>query len=243
MSEKPLGERNYEQFADRYAKYAKVKPHNALYERPATLSLLPELRGLRVLDAGCGPGLYATELLERGAEVVAFDVTPTMVELTRQRVGERATVHRADLEKPLAFADDASFDVVVCPLALDYVEDWLPTFREFHRVLRPGGTFVYSHSHPMSDYLLVRAKYLPDSRYTQRERFSSAWKGFGTPHPTVEAFRRPLSDMLNPLADAGFALDHLLEPQPTEALRDANPELYELLSREPCFVCIRARKP
>ena len=243
MSDKPLGERNYEQFADRYAKYAKVKPHNALYERPATLSLLPDVAGKRVLDAGCGPGHYSEALLERGAEVVAFDVTPAMVQLTRQRLQDRATVHVADLEAPLAFAEDASFDVVLCPLALDYVERWGPTFAEFFRVLHPGGLLVYSHGHPMSDYLLVRTKYLPDSRYPDRERFSSDWGGFGNPKPTIESFRRPLADMLNPLASAGFVLEQLLEPRPTEAVREVNPALFEALDREPCFLCVRARKP
>ncbi len=243
MSEKPLGERNYEQFADRYAKYAKTKPHNALYERPATLSLLPDVQGRRVLDAGCGPGHYAEALLERGAEVVAVDVTPAMVELTRQRVGSRATVHVADLEQPLGFADEASFDLVVSPLTFDYLDDWLPVLKEFFRVLRPGGHLVYSHGHPMSDYHLVKAKHDPDSNYFARERFSSRWGGFGNPKPLVEGFRRPLGDMLNPLAEAGFILEALLEPQPSDAVREANPKLYQVLSREPCFLCIRARKP
>ncbi|MEM6996219.1 MAG: class I SAM-dependent methyltransferase, partial [Myxococcota bacterium] len=209
MDEKPLGRRNYEQFARRYAKYAKHKPHNAAYERPATLSLLPELAGRRVLDAGCGPGLYADELLARGAEVVAADVTPEMIDLARERIGDRATLHVADLSQPLTFAADEEFDVVVSPLMLDYIEDWQPVFAEFFRVLRPGGLLVYSHGHPMSDYLLVRRKHDPDSRYFACERFASQWGGFGTPRPTVEGFRRPLGQMLNPLAASGFVLERL----------------------------------
>ncbi len=66
-----------------------------------------------MLDAGCGPGLYAEELLARGAEVVGVDVTPATVDLARQRVGTRATNHRGDLAEPLEFAADESFDLVV----------------------------------------------------------------------------------------------------------------------------------
>ncbi|MBV8887170.1 MAG: hypothetical protein JO235_24685 [Chroococcidiopsidaceae cyanobacterium CP_BM_RX_35] len=51
-SQKSLGEQNYEQFAERYAAGVETKAHNAYYERPATLSLLPEVQGLQVLDAG-----------------------------------------------------------------------------------------------------------------------------------------------------------------------------------------------
>ncbi len=126
---------------------------------------------------------------------------------------------------------------------LDYVEDWSAMFAEAFRVLRPGGRFVYSHGHPMSDYVLVKTKHDPDSRYRDCERFSSKWSGFGKPYPTVEGFRRPLDQMLNPLADCGFVLERVLEPRPTEELRRANPELYEVLDREPCFLCVRARKP
>jgi magnesium-protoporphyrin O-methyltransferase len=48
---------------------------------------LPEdLRGIRILDAGCGTGALAVELARRGAEVVAVDLSPTLVDLARQRV-------------------------------------------------------------------------------------------------------------------------------------------------------------
>ncbi len=243
MSEKPIGERNYEQFARRYAKYAEVKPHNALYERPATLSMLPDVKGKRVLDAGCGPGLYAEILVERGAEVVAADVTPAMVQIARERVGKGVEFHVADFAKPLTFADDTSFDLVLAPLMLDYIEDWDPVFREFFRVLRPGGTLVYSHAHPMSDYKLVQTKHNPSSRYPELERFRSDWGGFGNPRPTIETHRRPLQQMLNPLADAGFIMERILEPEPTKAMALVNPNLHATLTREPCFLCIRARKP
>ncbi len=107
---KPLGRRDYEGFARRYAERASTKPHNAYYERPATLSLLPDVAGRRVLDAGCGPGHYARELLAQGADVVAVDVTPEMVELAHAEVGDRAVVLEADLGQPLAFAADEDFD-------------------------------------------------------------------------------------------------------------------------------------
>ena len=240
---KPVGQRNYEQFARRYAALALTKPHNALYERPATLSLLPDVAGKRVLDAGCGPGICAEELLRRGADVLAVDVTPEMVELARDRVGSRARVLRADLERPLDFAADAEFDVVLCALMLDYVEDWGALFAEFHRVLVPGGTLVYSHGHPMSDYRVVRSECDPESRYFDLEPFALEWGGFGEPRPLVRSFRRPLAAMLNPLLDAGLVLDRVLEPLPVDECRRVAPEEYEQLMAEPCFLCVRARKP
>ena len=152
--EKPLGRRNYEQFASRYADAAPTKLANALYERPATLSLLPELAGLDVLDAGCGSGIYSEILARGGARVHAIDVTPEMIEIARSRLaGLDVDLRQADLARPLDWLPDRRFDLVLCPLALDYIADWHGVFAEFHRVARPGAYLVFSVGHPMNERL------------------------------------------------------------------------------------------
>ncbi|MGO4329155.1 class I SAM-dependent methyltransferase [Cupriavidus sp. 2TAF22] len=238
-SAKSLGQRNYEQFAARYAAAVPTKPHNALYERPATLSLLPDdMRGLRVLDAGCGPGLFSEILAGRGASVHAFDVTPEMVVLARQRTaGLDVDVRAGNLEQPLHWLADASFDVVVCPLVLDYIEDWGPVFAEFHRVARPGALLVFSAGHPIDAWRLWG-----DGNYFETEAFALPWKGFGEPDPVIDSYRRPLSGFLNPLTQTGWIFDTLLEPRPLDAMREVNPRLHAWLSRAPCFLCVRARR-
>jgi len=58
--------------------------------RATLLSWLPEdMKGLRLLDAGCGTGALAMEAAARGAEVVAVDISPTLVDLARERAAER----------------------------------------------------------------------------------------------------------------------------------------------------------
>ena len=74
---------------------------NAYYERPGTISLLGDVTGLRVLDAGCGPGALSKWLVDNGATVTAMDVSPEMVRLARQRMGDRARILTADLAEPL----------------------------------------------------------------------------------------------------------------------------------------------
>lgn len=241
--EKSLGERNYEQFADGYAAGQPTKPHNAYYEWPATRSLMPPLDGLHVLDAGCGPGYYAQWLLDGGASVMAVDVTPRFVEIASERLrnypAARWEVRRADLDAPLDFAADETFDAVLCPLVLDYIADWTPVFHEFYRVLKPGGTFVFSAGHPAADYFIHADD---GTDYFATHLFSFEWSGFGDVKPVVTSYRRPLAAFLNPLAAAGFVLDHLLEPLPTEAYRQADPESYARLMAHPSFLCVRARK-
>ena len=237
MNDKPVALDAYEILAEAYASVVDTKPHNAYYERPATLSLLPEVKGKRVLDAACGPGVYSEWLLSRGAEVVAVDASPKMVELARQRLGATSDVQQADLSKPLNFLDSSSFDIVLSPLTMEYIEDWHSTFAEFYRVLRPGGYFVLSVTHPFFDYV-----YFKSDNYFETELVGGEWKGFGSVRVHMPSFRRSLSATLNPLIEVGFSLERILEPKPTDEFKEADPKHYKELSREPCFLCIRARK-
>lgn len=221
----------YHSIADDYAAVVDSKPHNALYERPATLALLPPLAGLDVLDVGCGAGWYAERFVKQGAHVTAFDAAQRFVELTQARVGQRATVLLADLAEPLGFAADDSFDLVVCPLVLHYVEDWAAVFAEFRRVLRPGGVLVFSTHHPFMDWKLFET-----DDYFATELVVDEWK-IGT----VTFFRRPLTAMTAALASAGFVIEQIVEPQPTEAFRQADPADYEKLMKNPWFLVVRAR--
>ena len=96
---KPIALDAYETLAGSYTVLASSKPYNACYERPATLLLLGKIReGNRVLDAGCGPGIYAELLVGKGAGVVAFDASERMVWLSTERLGGKAEIFRAYLE-------------------------------------------------------------------------------------------------------------------------------------------------
>ena len=238
MIDPPVAQEAYNQLADDYAARIDSKAHNAFYDRPAVLSLLPDVTGKRVLDAGCGPGAYAEWLLDHGAQVVAVDANEKMLAHARERTGDRAEFHLANLNAPLDFLANASFDLVICPLVLDYIRDWTPLFREFHRLLRPGGVLVFSHGHPASEFF----HYYADGNYHEVEQVSWEWTGFGTV-VTMPSYRRPLAAVFNPLIDAGFVLDRVLEPRPIEAFREADREHYDQLMRQPGFLCIRAVKP
>jgi ubiquinone/menaquinone biosynthesis C-methylase UbiE len=92
----------------------------------------------RVLEVGCGWGELAEWIArETGAEVVAIDLSPRMIELASER-GIDASV--ADVQQ-LPFAD-ATFDLVVAAWMLYHVPDLDRGLAEIARVLRPGGTFV-----------------------------------------------------------------------------------------------------
>jgi SAM-dependent methyltransferase len=223
---------SYDAIAERYAAGVDASPQNAFYERPAVLSVLPPLEGRSVLDVGCGSGWYAEQLVQAGAKVTAFDLTHRFVELTRRRVGPGAEVLQADLAEPLDFASDSAFDLVICPLVLHYVRDWLPVLGEFRRVLRPGGILVFSTHHPFTDWQEFQRE-----DYFATELLTDEWSA-----GTVKFYRRPLSAMIEALSSAGFVVERLVEPQPTEEYRRQNPEWYDKLMRTPWFLVVRARR-
>ncbi len=232
----PIALEAYEQLAEAYDARVATKPHNAYYDRPAVLSLLPEVRGMKVLDAGCGPGVYSEILVEMGAEVVAVDVSPKMVAAAKKRLGERARIFQADLEQDIPGLEAETFDLIISPLVLNYIDDLYPIFERFYRLLKRGGLLVFSVGHPFFDFV-----YYKSENYFATEKVGTVWRGFGKP-VYVPAYRHSLSALINPLLDAGFSLERVLEPLPTEEFQQADPEEYEQLMRSPGFLCVRARK-
>lgn len=173
-----------------------TKAHNALYEQPATLSLLPPIEGEKVLDAGCGPGVYSEWLVEHGAEVVGIKLSPKMVRLAEERLRGQARIVLADLGKPPDFLESELFDLVVSSLVLDSVEDWASTFGEFFRVLKAPGHFVFSVGHPFDEFF----EHHPGGSYFDIEGVEYPFSSFGQPI-IVPYYRRPLGAMIDALVD------------------------------------------
>ena len=220
----------YEVFADEFVDHARDNLFNAHYDRPTCLALLGDVAGKSVLDAACGPGLYAEELVARGADVIGFDQSPRMVELAAQRVpAGRFRVH--DLAHPLDWLPDNSVDLVLFALALEYVDDRTRALAELRRVLRPDGALVLSRMHPTGDWLRHGGNYF-DVRVID-EVWSRGWQ--------VRYWLAPLERTCEELHDAGFLIERLVEPRPTARAAEIDRDDYERLMREPTgFLAIRA---
>ena len=225
----------YDRMGLSFQRHAAGSAANAHYDRPAVLAALGPAGGRRVLDAGCGPGLYLPDLLARGAEVTAFDASPVMVRLARRQAAGRARVDRAVLGQPLPYPDDA-FDLIVCALAIHYAGDRAAAFAEFCRVLRPGGAVVVSTQHPVMDWLRKGGSYFQATLETDIWRLPSG-------DQPVHFWREPLSALCTAATDAGFLIGKVIEPVPAQTMRDRYPEDYQKLSREPGFLILRLLKP
>ena len=196
---------HYDSFAETYSTENESSLINAYYERPAMIDLAGDVDGHRVLDAGCGSGPLSAALRARGAIVTGFDASPAMVELARQRLGEDAALHVADLSQPLPFAD-GEFDDVVASLVLHYLKDWTAPLAELRRVLEPGGRLILSVNHPIIYKLLdPSADYFAITQYSEEHTFDGQ-------DVVLTFWHRPLHAMTAAFTEAGFRLSVLSEP-------------------------------
>ena len=117
-------------------------------EEPIVRAAVGDVRGLTVLDLGCGTGRHALWLAAAGATVTAVDFSDGMLAEARKKPGAnlvRWVAH--DLHTPLPFAD-GTFDRVVSGLVLEHLHELDGFFAEARRVLKAGGRAVISAMHP-----------------------------------------------------------------------------------------------
>ncbi len=181
---------------DRWAAFYDSDPNPLVaVEGPFVERLLGGVRGLSVLDLGCGTGRHTARLAAAGATVTAVDFSPGMLERARRKAGPGATFLAHDLADPLPFPA-ASFDRVLCGLVLDHVANLGLAFAEMRRVCRPAGLVVVSAFHPAMMLRGVQARFRdPDTGEEIRPA----------------SYPHQISDYVLAAARAGFAFDHLSE--------------------------------
>jgi SAM-dependent methyltransferase len=231
-----------------------------LINTPAFLEMLPEVRGLRGLDVGCGEGYNTRQVAQRGAFMTALDISPVFIaqaedEERRSPQGIRYLLASGS-HIPLS---DASFDFVMSTMCLMDLPDYPGALREIQRVLRPGAFLQFSISHPC--HLLPEGDWLLDDRGHRIGRIVSdyfapddgaidEWIFGGAPRELtskmrkfrIPRFRRTLSGWLNPLLEQGFILDRVEEPCASTAVVHQHPKLAD--SRIVAyFLLVRCHKP
>jgi SAM-dependent methyltransferase len=223
----------YDAMARHYAAANETSAYNALYERPAVIDLAGEVSGRRVLDVGCGSAALSSWLVERGAQVVGFDLSPAMIDIARERELPNTSFHVADLAQPLIFLPDDAFDLAVASLVLHYIRDWVQPLRELRRVLAPNGCLVLSTHHPAKDIELSNS-----GNYFEIELVRDRWGCAGREFD-VNFWRRPLSAMFAAFTEAGFTVEVVREPMPVDACRTRFPDDWEELTTQPAFLFFR----
>ena len=163
-------------------------------DQEVTRSRLGKLHFDSILEIGCGTGKNTVFLAQIGQNVRAVDFSQGMIEKAKQKVqADNVRFAMMDITRPWEFAD-RSFDLIVCNLVLEHIENLAPIFREAARTLRPMGRFFVNELHPFRQYDGKKARF-----YRNEETIE------------VDAFVYHISDFFHAAIDNGLVLIDLNE--------------------------------
>jgi ubiquinone/menaquinone biosynthesis C-methylase UbiE len=112
-----------------------------------------------ILEIGCGTGKNTSFLARIGQSVQAVDFSQGMISRAREKVQEgNVRFSLMDITRPWQFADE-SFNLIVCNLVLEHIQDLAHVFSEAARTLRPGGHFFIDELHPFRQYEGTKARF------------------------------------------------------------------------------------
>lgn len=219
-----------------------------LIEVPYILELIGEVRGKKVLDAGCGGGFYSLWLSEKGAKVLGIDGSEEMIKIAKEKASRKM------LDTKFLIGDvtdlrieDGVFDLVLSTLVLMDLKELDKAVSELVRVTRNGGDIVISVQHPIltagdwereSGQKLFRKL---DDYFMERE-LEAVWKNERKERVPFKYYHRSLQAYTQPFLERGCVLTYLLEPHPHKVYKTLNPREYEDTKRIPHFIIFKFRK-
>jgi ubiquinone/menaquinone biosynthesis C-methylase UbiE len=241
--------RSWDAVAEDWVIHADENDYRNHFLMPLTLEMLADVRGIRILDVGCGEGGYTRELAARGATVVGVDGSPRLIAVAKRRAAEAG--HKIEYicanASSLEPVSTEAFDLALASMSLMDVEDYLGAADQVWRVLAPEGKLLMSITHPCfsaptSEWIRTESgelRYFAVDRYFER----SAWNSFLSSRFQRPVIRRhqPLEDFVRPLLRRGFVVRDFREPSATpEHLQKS--ERLRYLTRLPYFLFMSWQK-
>ena len=219
---------------------------NDLFEIPALLSMMPDLKWKRVLDLGCGYGEHCKMFVDRGAErVVGIDISKKMLEIAKTENSDPKIEYRNMPMENINTLNEP-FDVVVSSLALHYVEDFVGVAKSVYHLLDQGGIFLFSQEHPLVTCHSRGSRWTKDENGKKLHLNLSNYGISGERTTTwfvddLKIYHRTFSEIINTLTEVGFSIERMIEPLPSEALLEQYPEHRDLFHK-PDFLLLKVRK-
>jgi len=235
----------YEKMAKYYSdfRFEGKAVNNEYIEMPATLSLIGNVKGKKVLDLGCGPGIYAEILKKHGAEVHGLDLSEKMIEIAKKRVSnvdfKVGTVYKMPYK-------NSYFDVVVAAYVVHYFKDFDRALREIHRVLKKDGIFVFSTTNPIkesSHHLNGKPRNVRVFKdYFKEGKKETIWWN-GTKHEIkISYIHLTMETYIKKIIRNGFMLLDYKDAKPIKSARYVDKETYNLGLAIPLISVFKVKK-
>ncbi|MFA5131978.1 MAG: class I SAM-dependent methyltransferase [Candidatus Paceibacterota bacterium] len=227
---------------------------------PNLLRLLGDIEGKKVLDLACGQGIFSQQLRDKGAHVTGVDVSKELIKFAEEKnetIKEKGTHKVAFLvtsADDLYMLKDVTFDIVVCVLALQNIENLQKTIAEVSRVLTSSGSFIFvlnhpSYRNPKQTYWGYNEESGVQYRRVDEYMSESHVRIDMTPGSVKDkkftvSFHRPLQVYVKAIAKQGFAITHLEEwVSHRESERGPKKQAEDKARKEiPLFMCIEGKK-
>jgi ubiquinone/menaquinone biosynthesis C-methylase UbiE len=237
----------YNVLGDYYYKSRKDKSgvsyfFNELLEKPTTLKLLGNVKEKKILDLGCGPGIYARELVEKGAKVKGLDISKKLIEIAKEECPQ-ADFKVGDAEK-LPYKNN-EFDIVLGALFLDHIDNWNPILSEVKRVLKKNGLFVFSGYNPVTESM-KKEKWFFKKFKVIRDYFKEEWHRGKWKEPGKEAevahHHKTYGTIVRTIVKNGFEILDYQDAYPAGDEKKLFPKQYDETSNYPKFCTWKVRK-
>lgn len=230
-------ENTYDRYADQYAQMIDERepgtfsPYHDLVV-PCLLERAGDVAGLDVLDAGCGHGHVARILSDRGARVVAVDVSPRLIDIARAVDPETAIEYQVrDLSHPLpGYA--RQFDLAISNLVIDDVPDYCGYISTLGQVVRSGGRVVVSMNNPYSAVMRDKVEHYYDSGSAVE------YQGMASRGVRVYYYYRTMEEYIAAFVEAGFSVRHYSDVDPRRAQTSVPRERLERYQHFPFFTIL-----
>ena len=239
------------EFAKEYDKMRNEKKGynaNDLIEIPNFRNLVPDVKGKRILDLGCGYGENDRYYKDLGADyILGIDISEHMLEIAKKENNMDGIEY-----KKMAMEDISNitekFDIVISSLAIHYVKDYNKLVKDIYNLLDEDGMFVFSQDHPLrianifepwmeKNYTEINGKwFLLVSDYNRTGLREKKWYDI-----SVQKYHRNFSEIINGLVEAGFKIDKILEPLPNKEMVEKVPKYIHQYDR-PFFLFVRVKK-
>lgn len=244
---KELIKKGYNNFGIKYYESRKYKSgpsyfYNENLEMPTTLKFLGNIQGKKILDLGCGPGIYADILYKKGAIIKGIDFSEELVKIAKEKVpGVDFCV--GDAEK-LPY-NDKEFDIVFSALMMGHLASWDKVLSEVNRVLKTGGIFIFSQHNPVTEKMSNKKWFFKTFRvlndYFNEGKIVRDWKEKSNISKMVH-YHKTYARIIRLLIEHGFYIIDYEDCKPLSSSKKIFPKEYKKTINIPHFCVWKLKK-